>query len=110
MAGEYRADHIGSFLRPQELLEARSTEGADSDRLRALEDKHILNILNKQKELGFELYTDGELRRRNFMSDFTDAVEGFDFGDAVARTWAAGGAKGPEVSKVAGVVTSKLSA
>ena len=110
MAGEYRADHVGSFLRPQELLEARGNAVNDPGRLQALEDKHILNILNKQKELGFELYTDGELRRRNFMSDFTDAVEGFDFGDAVARTWAAGGGKGPEVSKVAGIVTSKLRA
>jgi len=110
MAGEYRADHVGSFLRPQELLEARSSAANDPDRLRVLEDKHIVSILNKQKELGFELFTDGELRRRNFMSDFTDAVEGFDFGDAVARSWAAGGAKGPEVSKVAGIVTSKLRA
>jgi 5-methyltetrahydropteroyltriglutamate--homocysteine methyltransferase len=110
MVGEYRADHVGSFLRPQELLEARSAEASDPGRLRAVEDKHILGILDKQKDLGFELFTDGELRRRNFMSDFTDAVEGFDFGDAVARTWAAGGAKGPDVSKVAGIVTSKLRA
>jgi 5-methyltetrahydropteroyltriglutamate--homocysteine methyltransferase len=108
MAGEYRADHVGSFLRPQDLLEARGNAASDPGRLRALEDKHIRGILEKQRELGFDLFTDGELRRRNFMSDFTDAVEGFDFGDAVARTWAAGGAKGPEVSKVAGVVTSKL--
>jgi len=110
MAKEYRADHVGSFLRPQDLLQARSTAHTHPDGLRALEDKHILAILDRQKELGFELFTDGELRRRNFMSDFTDAVSGFDFGDAVARTWAAGGAKGPEVSKVTGIVTSRLSA
>ena len=62
----------------------------DPERLRAIEDRHILRILGKQKELGFEIFTDGELRRRNFMSDFTDAVEGFDMDDAVARTWQAG--------------------
>jgi 5-methyltetrahydropteroyltriglutamate--homocysteine methyltransferase len=109
MAREYRADHVGSFLRPPDLLEARAATG-DPRRLEAVEDKHIQRILDKQKELGFELFTDGEFRRRNFMSDFTDAVEGFDFGDAVARAWAAGGggAKGAEVSKVAGIVTSKL--
>src|SRR5215472_12012985 len=101
MAKEYRADHVGSFLRPQDLLQARSTAHTHPDGLRALEDKHILAILDRQKELGFELFTDGELRRRNFMSDFTDAV---------ARTWAAGGAKGPEVSKVTGIVTSRLNA
>src|SRR5262249_55446078 len=110
MAKEYRADHVGSFLRPKDLLQARSTTDTDPSGLRALEDKHILGILDRQRELGFELFTDGELRRRNFMSDFTDAVSGFDFGDAVARTWAAGGAKGPEVSKVTGIVTSRLRA
>jgi len=106
MTSEYRADHVGSFLRPPDLLQARA--GDEPGRLQELEDKHILRVLDKQKELGFELFTDGELRRRNFMSDFTDAVEGFDFGDAVARTWAGGGSKSAEVSKVAGIVTSKL--
>ena len=40
-----------------------------------------------QKELGLNVFTDGEFRRSNFMSDFTDAVEGFDLDDAVARAW-----------------------
>ena len=87
MAAQYRADHVGSFLRPTELLEARKNAAKDPQRLRSLEDLHIQRVLAKQKELGFELVTDGELRRRNFMSDFTDAVEGFDLGDAVARNW-----------------------
>jgi 5-methyltetrahydropteroyltriglutamate--homocysteine methyltransferase len=90
------------------LLEARAAAVTDLGGLGAVEDRHILRILDKQKELGFELFTDGEFRRRNFMSDFTDAVEGFDFGDAVARAWAAGGATGAEVSKVTGIVRSKL--
>lgn len=107
MATPYRADHIGSFLRPAEVLEARRTAATDPDGLRAVEDRHIQRVLAKQKELGFEIFTDGELRRRNFMSDFTDAVEGFDMGDAVARTWKAGEAKAA-VSSVTGIVTSKL--
>jgi 5-methyltetrahydropteroyltriglutamate--homocysteine methyltransferase len=105
----YRADHIGSFLRPAELLQAR--KGASPQELHTLEDKHIARVIAKQKEMGFEAVTDGELRRRNFMSDFTDAVEGFDLGDAVGRTWQAGrGHKesGSPVSSVAGIVTSKL--
>jgi len=73
MPAQYRADHVGSFLRPAELLNARG-DAADSARLRAIEDRHIRRVLAKQKELGFEIFTDGELRRRNFMSDFTDAV------------------------------------
>lgn len=104
----HRADQVGSFLRPKELLDARAA-GAGADRLRELEDHHIRRVLGRQRELGFTIFTDGELRRRNFMSDFTDAVEGFDFGDAVARSWdAGGGAATVTVSSVTGIVTSKL--
>ena len=106
MVNAYRADHIGSLLRPPDLLEAR--RAASPEQLRAIENTHILRVLAKQKELGFDLFTDGELRRRNFMSDFTEAVEGFDFGDSVARTWKAGEAQDASVSKVTGIVTSKL--
>jgi 5-methyltetrahydropteroyltriglutamate--homocysteine methyltransferase len=123
MSISYRAEHIGSFLRPAELLEARRSPAFDPERLRALEDKHIQRVLARQKDLGFEVFTDGELRRRNFMSDFTDAVEGFDLSDTTNRTWlselepasvSANGEGGPrksedaDVSRVAGVVTSKL--
>lgn len=108
MPARYRADHVGSFLRPAELLEARAKQSEDPQRLRALEDHHIRRVLAMQKELGFEMATDGELRRRNFMSDFTDAVEGFDLGDAVARNWKAGETKAAPVSSVAGIVTKKL--
>ena len=59
MSLPYRADHVGSFLRPAELLEARRSAADDRDRLRSIEDRHILRILNKQKELGFEIFTDG---------------------------------------------------
>ena len=107
MAGQYRADHVGSFLRPAELLEARRN-GKDQRPLHELEDRHIARVLAKQKELGFGVFTDGELRRRNFMSDFIDAVEGFDLGDAVARTWEGAEAKSAPVSSVTGIVTAKL--
>jgi len=110
MSTPYRADHVGSFLRPAELLEARRAGEQDGVHLRAIEDRHILRLLAKQKDLGFEIFTDGELRRRNFMSDFTDAVEGFDLGDAVARNWKAGDPKNAAVSSVTGIVTSKLRA
>jgi 5-methyltetrahydropteroyltriglutamate--homocysteine methyltransferase len=107
MANVLRADQIGSLLRPPDLLEARSNAG-NAEKLRALEDQHILRVFAKQKELGFEIFTDGELRRRNFMSDFTDAVDGFDFGDAVARNWNAGDKGAAPVSNVAGIVTKKM--
>ena len=107
MPTTYRADHVGSFLRPPDLLEARQSAG-NAEKLRPLEDQHISRVLAKQKELGFEIFTDGELRRCNFMSDFTEAVEGFDFGDAVARNWSAGDKGAAPVSSVAGVVTKRL--
>jgi 5-methyltetrahydropteroyltriglutamate--homocysteine methyltransferase len=108
MASQIRADHIGSFLRPTELLDARRNAVKDPARLRAIEDTHIRNVFAKQKEIGFQVFTDGELRRRNFMSDFTDAVEGFDLGEGIARTWQAGQEKNQPVSSVTGVVTKKL--
>jgi 5-methyltetrahydropteroyltriglutamate--homocysteine methyltransferase len=105
MATGHRADQVGSLLRPAELLEARRA-GVDPVRLRAIEDRHILRVLAKQRELGFDIFTDGELRRRNFMSDLIDAVDGFDTGEAVARSWQ--GSAGVAVSNVAGVVSSKI--
>jgi len=109
MSTPYRADQVGSFLRPPELLEARRSGSTDLDRLQAIENRHIQRVLAQQKGLEFQIFTDGELRRRNFMSDFTDAVEGFDLGDAVGLAWdAKGGAATVTVSSVTGIVTSKL--
>ena len=108
MTARYRADHIGSFLRPPALLDARRA-ALDPEGLRELEDSHIQRVLNMQKDIGFEIFTDGELRRSNFMSDFTDAVEGFDLGETVPRQWKAGDAKESNL-KVGGIVTSKLCA
>jgi len=108
----YRADQVGSFLRPAELLDARKKFAKEPEKLRTLEDQHILRVLDKQKGLGFEIFTDGELRRSNFMSDFTDAVEGFDFGDSVSRTWNAGQTQtaAATVARVTGIVNAKLRA
>lgn len=106
MSSNYRADHVGSLLRPAELLEARRTN-AGIEELMSIEDRHILRVLNRQKEIGLDVFTDGELRRTNFMSDFTDAVAGFDFGDAVARQWSEDERK-PAVSSINGIVTSTL--
>jgi methionine synthase II (cobalamin-independent) len=108
MPTPYRADHVGSLLRPPELLEARHSTPPDPERLRAMEDQHILRVLARQKDLGSLIFTGGELRRRNFMSDFTDAVEGFDMDEAVPRSWQVGQAKDTSVSSVGGVVTAKL--
>ncbi len=108
MPAPFRADHVGSFLRPPELLGARKNAASDPERLRQIEDAHIQRVIAKQQELGFELATDGELRRRNFMSDFTDAVDGFDLDDSTARSWNAGETKVAQVSSVTGIVIKEL--
>jgi 5-methyltetrahydropteroyltriglutamate--homocysteine methyltransferase len=106
MPVSYRADHVGSFLRPPELL-AAGANGTEPAELQALEDRHVLRVLAKQKVLGLEIFTDGELRRRNFMSNFTEAVAGFDLGGEIARDWDASEGK-PKVSDVLGIVNEKI--
>jgi 5-methyltetrahydropteroyltriglutamate--homocysteine methyltransferase len=106
----FHADHVGSLLRPAELLDARRSH-ISSEEIHALEDQQILRILQRQKDLGLEIFTDGELRRTNFMSDITEAVEGFDLGDAVQRNWTDDAKAAPQpagVSSITGIVTSTL--
>ncbi|HKV94858.1 MAG TPA: methionine synthase [Candidatus Angelobacter sp.] len=108
-------------MRPTPLLEARRNPAFDRKRLCALEDEHIQRVLERQKALGFEIFTDGEFRRCNFMSDFTDAVEGFNMSDASPRDWTsaeagtgAAAAPGrtaeqePGISLVPGIVVARL--
>lgn len=56
MPTPYRGDHVGSFLRPPELLEARRTATNNGAELHAMEDRQIDRVLAKQKELGFEIF------------------------------------------------------
>jgi len=107
---KFRADHVGSFLRPGELLSAR-LRSAPREEIHAIEDRHIQRVMEKQKELGLDVITDGEFRRSNFMSDFTDAVDGFDLGDAVSRKWDDAGTKtaaATPVSSITGIVNARL--
>src|ERR1700733_11409859 len=87
MRFKYRADHVGSFLRPSELLEARKNPSIAPEQLKEIEDRHIQSALQRQKDLGFRIFTDGEFRRGGFMSDFNDSVEGLDNASMIARDW-----------------------
>lgn len=108
MAAKYRADHVGSLLRPQELLQARADDRMDRSRLQALEDRHIQRVLARQKELGLRIFTDGELRRLNFMSDFNEGVEGIEESDNLLRSWQAGGGSSTRPARVPGIVVGKI--
>ena len=80
MTARYRAEQVGSLLRPPELLQARAAhlEGRlTREELRSIEDRSILHALEKQRELGLGIFTDGEMRRGSWLRDMADAVEGF---------------------------------
>jgi 5-methyltetrahydropteroyltriglutamate--homocysteine methyltransferase len=80
MAAPYRADQVGSLLRPAQLLEARAavSEGRmDRDELSRLEDSAILEAFELQRQIGMDIYTDGEYRRGSWAGDFSDSVEGY---------------------------------
>jgi 5-methyltetrahydropteroyltriglutamate--homocysteine methyltransferase len=112
MRFKYRADHVGSFLRPPELLEARKNPAIAPEQLKEIEDRHIQRVLQRQKDLGFRIFTDGEFRRGGFMSDFNDSVEGFDNAEAIARDWKIEGSGTSAVTRLQnrlpGVVVNKI--
>jgi 5-methyltetrahydropteroyltriglutamate--homocysteine methyltransferase len=69
----FRADHVGSLLRPAHLLEARASFAASrisSDELRAIEDDAIRDIVRMQQDVGLRSATDGEFRRTSWHMDF----------------------------------------
>ena len=85
----FRADHVGSLLRPAALKAARAkhAKGEITDaELKAVEDREIDRIINKQEEIGLKLATDGEFRRSWWHFDFykgLDGVEMFDTGRGI---------------------------
>jgi len=75
----YRADHVGSLLRPPQLMKARDdfASGAiDAAALRAVEDDAIRDAVRKQKEVGLMSATDGEFRRTTWHMDFIYQLDG----------------------------------
>ncbi len=76
----FRADHVGSFLRPSYLLEAREQffvkKSIGAAQLRAVEDKAITEIVKFQQDVGLQSITDGEFRRTYFHIDFLEQLGG----------------------------------
>jgi 5-methyltetrahydropteroyltriglutamate--homocysteine methyltransferase len=80
----FRADHVGSFLRPAALKEARAKreKGAiTAAELKAVEDREIEKIIKKQEEIGLKLATDGEFRRSWWHFDFLGMLDGVELYD-----------------------------
>ncbi len=86
----FRADHVGSFLRPPELKAAREKRARDeitAFELKAMEDRQIEKLIRKQEEIGLQAVTDGEFRRSWWHLDFLeglDGIEGYDMDQGVA--------------------------
>jgi 5-methyltetrahydropteroyltriglutamate--homocysteine methyltransferase len=75
----FRADHVGSLLRPPELLKAREDHAAgriDDDELRAAEDAAIRDVVKLQRDVGLRSVTDGEFRRASWHMDFIYSLDG----------------------------------
>jgi 5-methyltetrahydropteroyltriglutamate--homocysteine methyltransferase len=96
----FRADHVGSLLRPAELLRAREQrqqESISAEALREIEDRSIRDIARLQEEIGLQGITDGEYRRTIWHADFLRQIEGVSVkegvadGEGVARRFQSGG-------------------
>ena len=75
------ADHVGSLLRPPELLEARRALARgelDPPAFKAIEDRAVRDVIRLQEDAGLDVITDGELRRESFQSELVAAVDGFE--------------------------------
>ena len=75
----FRADHVGSLLRPPQLLQARADHAAgriDDSELRAIEDDAIRDVVRMQEEVGLRSATDGEFRRASWHMDFIYQLDG----------------------------------
>jgi 5-methyltetrahydropteroyltriglutamate--homocysteine methyltransferase len=75
----FRADIVGSFLRPEALKHARADHNAgriDDAELREIENEQIVRVVKQQAEAGLQLSTDGEFRRAWWHFDFFDGLDG----------------------------------
>ncbi len=89
MTASLRAEQVGSLLRPPELLAARSAYAGgriDAAELRAREDAAIRDAVGRQRDIGMDVFADGEMRRASWLTGMAEAVDGFE-ADSVLLEW-----------------------
>src|SRR5581483_11228495 len=94
----FRAEHVGSLLRPHELREAHRAHAAgllDDGGFRAAQERAIRRAVRMQEEVGLPVVTDGELRRASYWVHWVDAIEGLEVCDARFAFRDAAGAEKP---------------
>ena len=87
MKAPFRADHVGSLLRPPELLQAREKREKDelsAEALREIENRCIRNAVKMQEDIGLQSVTDGEYRRTIWHADFLRRIDGVTVKEGVA--------------------------
>ncbi|QZH75853.1 MAG: 5-methyltetrahydropteroyltriglutamate--homocysteine S-methyltransferase [Erythrobacter sp.] len=109
-----RADHVGSFLRPQSVIEARAAHAAgtlDKAGLRQVEDEAIADLVTWEQGLGLKAITDGEFRRYFFHTDFLLQLAGVEERGGMAKAFKNDAGKdvqfAPPVMVVNGKITHK---
>lgn len=93
----FRADHVGSLLRPAPIAAARKAK-LDADSLREIEDREIPALIRMQEDVGLKVVTDGEARRAFWHYDFMGMLDGLDI---VETGRDALGFKGATISQIA---------
>src|SRR5262245_64842102 len=82
----YRADHIGSLLRPKKLREAfraSSEQKISQDEFRKIQDEAIRDVVKLQHDCGLQVVTDGEFRRVSYWEKFVRLTQGLEVRDAM---------------------------
>ena len=113
----FRADHVGSLLRPQKLLEARASWKGGKltfEALQNIEDEAIREVVKLQENVGLKAITDGEFRRENWWIDFISQIEGIVISEPdVSSEFKTDGGKGsgyiPKVVKTVSEITHNRS-
>ena len=106
-----RADHVGSFLRPRSVIEAREHRSAgniDYSELRAIEDKAIADLVKWQESLGLKAITDGEFRRYFFHTDFLLQLDGVEERGGLKKAFKIDAGKDVHFAPPVMVVTGKI--
>ena len=88
MTPPFRADHVGSLLRPPEVLKAREDRASgaiDAAQLREIEDAAIRDVVRMQEDIGLRTTTDGEFRRASWHMDFIYQLQGISRTDEAIR-------------------------
>jgi 5-methyltetrahydropteroyltriglutamate--homocysteine methyltransferase len=108
----FRAEHIGSLMRPGELLRARERHAAgklDREALREIENKAIARVVKLEEDVGLQVVTDGEFRRGTYSDAFTSAgISGVKIEMTEERGWTSSQTHGHRMARRIPTVVSRI--